>query len=126
SVKQDQFLLHVGDRLGVTVSLMKMRTEQIQKKFVNGQIFSLTVDCDLFYGPWDYPAFQLHARMKVIVQAQMALCSLACLSVVTHTWMLVHALLQDFLFRTCMGVQPVSRRSIPLPPRLDPVVRNDF
>src|SRR5262249_40323984 len=57
---------------------------------------------------------------------ELAFCSLARLSVVTHTWKLVHALLQDFVFRTCMGVQPVSRRSIPLPPRLDPVVRNDF
>src|SRR5262245_59105793 len=96
------------------------------KLVMDSQFFCPTVDCDLFYGPWDYAAFHLHARMKVIVQAQMALCSLACLSVVTHTWMLVHALLQDFVFRTCMGVQPVSHRSIPLPPRLDPVVRNDF
>jgi hypothetical protein len=67
-VNQGQFLLHVGNRLSVAVSLIKVRAQQLKKKLVvEGQIFSFTVDCGSLYWPWGDPVFDTEARMVIVV-----------------------------------------------------------
>jgi len=54
-VNQGQFLLHVGYRLSVTVSLIKVRAEQIKEK---------AIACDEMFTPVVEP-MELASRQKV-------------------------------------------------------------
>jgi len=118
----------VSDHLSVTVGLIKVRAKQLKKKLVvDAQIFRFTVDRDLLYGPWDYPVFHLHARVEFVVQPQameLALWSVARLSVVNDNWMLAHVRFKNFFLRRGINGMRRSRTNIPPSARVAPVVQD--
>src|SRR5438128_9426736 len=96
---------------------------------MDGQIFSLIVDCDLLYEPWSYPIFRAQAWIELVVQAQArkeALRGLACLSVVNDNWLFAHARLKYLLLRSGVSGMRVSRTRIPPPARIDHVIRDEL